>query len=176
VSGTTIQIRRATAATATTNNVTLKSGEIGLETDTGRFKIGDGNTSWNSLAYATDANHTRPDTGLLGARAGDSPSVANVIRSTVTLDDTSYSFPARPAGVETTRRQLIVRNWGSNALQVALGYATDLYSTPSSGWVTVNPGQEAVIPATVYTVHVRPQNTGGAAIRYEVERALGVSA
>lgn len=47
----TIQIRRATAATATTNNVTLASGEIGFETDTGQIKIGDGVTAWNSLAY-----------------------------------------------------------------------------------------------------------------------------
>lgn len=50
----TLQLRRATSATAATNNVTLASGEIGFETDTGRFKIGDGSTAWNGLAYATD--------------------------------------------------------------------------------------------------------------------------
>ena len=33
------------------NNPTLGAGEIGIETDTGRIKIGDGSTAWNSLSY-----------------------------------------------------------------------------------------------------------------------------
>ena len=53
-SGTTIQLRRGTAAKAAADDLTLASGEIGVETDTGRFKIGDGSTPWNSLPYATD--------------------------------------------------------------------------------------------------------------------------
>src|SRR6056300_173408 len=35
----------------TSVNPTLKAGEIGYETDTGNFKIGDGSTAWNSLSY-----------------------------------------------------------------------------------------------------------------------------
>lgn len=49
-----VRVRRGTAATATANNPVLKLGEVGYETDTGRFKVGDGSTAWNSLAYATD--------------------------------------------------------------------------------------------------------------------------
>jgi len=45
------QFRRGTAATWTSANPTLLSGEFGLETDTSQFKIGDGATAWNSLAY-----------------------------------------------------------------------------------------------------------------------------
>jgi hypothetical protein len=45
----TIRIRRATAATAASNNPVLASGEPGFETDTGVFKIGDGTTAWNDL-------------------------------------------------------------------------------------------------------------------------------
>lgn len=48
----TIQLRRGTKAVATANNPTLKEGEIGLETDTFNFKIGDGTTAWNALDYA----------------------------------------------------------------------------------------------------------------------------
>lgn len=48
-----IQIRRGAAATWTSTNSTLSSGEWGYETDTGKYKIGDGITSWNSLAYAS---------------------------------------------------------------------------------------------------------------------------
>jgi Major tropism determinant N-terminal domain len=48
----TIQLRRDTAANWTSANSILASGEAGVETDTLLFKIGDGSTAWNSLAYA----------------------------------------------------------------------------------------------------------------------------
>lgn len=47
----TIQIRRGTAAAWTAENPVLESGEFGLETDTGKTKIGNGATAWNSLSY-----------------------------------------------------------------------------------------------------------------------------
>lgn len=47
-----IQLRRGTAATWTSANPTLAQGELGLETDTGQFKFGDGSTAWTSLAYS----------------------------------------------------------------------------------------------------------------------------
>jgi len=46
-----IQLRRDTAANWTSSNPTLASGEIGLETDTDQFKVGDGTTAWASLGY-----------------------------------------------------------------------------------------------------------------------------
>lgn len=47
-----VQLRRGTASGWTSANPTLSAGEIGIETDTGKFKIGNGSTSWTSLAYA----------------------------------------------------------------------------------------------------------------------------
>lgn len=47
-----IQIRRDTAANWTTANPTLAQGEMAYETDTKKFKIGDGSTAWISLAYS----------------------------------------------------------------------------------------------------------------------------
>jgi hypothetical protein len=47
----TLQIRRGTAAQWTTANPILAQGEPGFETDTNRFKLGDGATAWNSLSY-----------------------------------------------------------------------------------------------------------------------------
>jgi len=43
--------RKDTAANWTAANPVLLSGEIGYETDTKKFKIGNGSTAWNSLAY-----------------------------------------------------------------------------------------------------------------------------
>ena len=51
-----IKLRRDTAANWSNiaNNPILASGEPGYETDTGRLKIGDGSTAWNSLSYFDD--------------------------------------------------------------------------------------------------------------------------
>jgi len=46
-----IQIRRGLAATWTSTNPILAAGEMGVETDTRKMKIGDGSTAWNSLNY-----------------------------------------------------------------------------------------------------------------------------
>lgn len=57
---TTIQQRRGTAAAWTSANPTLAAGEPGFETDTGKFKIGDGATAWNSLAYLGGGGGSSP--------------------------------------------------------------------------------------------------------------------
>ena len=46
-----LQLRRGSASQWTTANTLLAQGELGLETDTGKLKIGDGSTVWTSLAY-----------------------------------------------------------------------------------------------------------------------------
>jgi len=51
-----------TAAVLTANNPTLQAGEIGLETDTNYFKIGDGSTAWSSLSYQSVKNAPLPQT------------------------------------------------------------------------------------------------------------------
>ena len=43
--------RRDTAANWTAENPTLLAGEIGIESDTGKIKIGNGSTAWASLGY-----------------------------------------------------------------------------------------------------------------------------
>lgn len=46
-----IQFRRDTSSAWATNNPVLAHGELGLETNTGQFKIGNGVTAWASLPY-----------------------------------------------------------------------------------------------------------------------------
>lgn len=47
-----IIMRNDTAAKWTEQNPVLLKGEFGVENDTNKFKIGDGTTAWNDLAYA----------------------------------------------------------------------------------------------------------------------------
>jgi hypothetical protein len=58
-----MQQRRGTAAEWTSANTVLSAGEIGFETDTSKFKIGDGTTAWNSLPYFVNADDI--ESGLL---------------------------------------------------------------------------------------------------------------
>jgi hypothetical protein len=56
-----MQQRRGTAAEWTAANPVLAAGEIGYESDTGKFKFGDGINAWSSLTHFSDAS------ALLGA-------------------------------------------------------------------------------------------------------------
>jgi len=69
-----IQFRRDTAAAWTAANPVLASGELGLETDTSYYKIGNGSTAWNSLSYGT----------IAGVPANNSITTAMLQNSSVT--------------------------------------------------------------------------------------------
>ena len=57
-----IQFRRDTASNWTSNNPTMASGEMGIETDTDKYKIGDGSTAWTGLGYSSLPATAIPDT------------------------------------------------------------------------------------------------------------------
>lgn len=66
-----IQIRNDIAANWVATNPVLLKGELGIENDTRKFKIGDGVTDWNTLKYASahevnlaTVNPTAADTGF----------------------------------------------------------------------------------------------------------------
>lgn len=67
-----IQMRRGTAADWASANPTLGAGEWGLETDTGKVKLGTGGTAWNSLdyfaEYASDITNLQGQIDVLGPR------------------------------------------------------------------------------------------------------------
>ena len=62
------QLRRGLASEWTSANPVLAVGELGLETDTRLYKIGDGSTRWNTLAY--------------GSLGGNTPSAVHITTST----------------------------------------------------------------------------------------------
>lgn len=55
---TTIRLRRGTAAQWSSANPVLAAGEMGIETDTRKFKFGNGTTQWNSIPYASAGGST----------------------------------------------------------------------------------------------------------------------
>ena len=62
-----IQLRRGLAANWTSSNPTLAEGELGLETDTGKFKVGNGVNQWTGLSYSSGIAGATGATGSTGA-------------------------------------------------------------------------------------------------------------
>jgi hypothetical protein len=62
-----IQVRRGTASEWTSANPTLAAGELGVETDTRKIKVGSGSTAWTSLSYI----------------AADSPSISEIAQDAI---------------------------------------------------------------------------------------------
>jgi hypothetical protein len=84
---TVIKHRNSAASLWTSTNPILAVGEMGVESDTLRSKIGDGVTAWNSLAYT---------------RAGVADSATRTSRITASgVDRTVFVSSTTPSGAVT---------------------------------------------------------------------------
>jgi hypothetical protein len=91
------QSRRRTAANWTSGNEVLYDGEIGYETDTGKFKIGDGVTAWNSITDYFEAGAGGGGgtwgsiTGTLSAQTDLNTALSGKVATTVTVNGQALS-------------------------------------------------------------------------------------
>lgn len=115
------QFRRDTAANWSSANPILLAGEFGLETDTAKFKIGNGASAWNSLPYGglqgvqgeqgiqgiQGIQGEKGDTGATGATGATGPagpstsSFANIAvagQTTVVADNSTDTLTLVGAG------------------------------------------------------------------------------
>ena len=111
-----IIIRNDTAEVWTTKNSILSKGEFGVENDTNKFKIGDGSTAWNDLAYAgadqaaieniiaqnrdrlykytrTDASQSDAD-AISAALGGNTAVQGDIVVITTTVEGSTYEQSA----------------------------------------------------------------------------------
>jgi hypothetical protein len=89
------KLRNGTAAEWTAANPTLLRGEVGVETDTRRYKIGDGTTAWVGLSYYTDGVAIRGQCSKMTDGTIDITTQGAYITTglTATLDtDTAYGM------------------------------------------------------------------------------------
>lgn len=89
------KLRSDTAANWTAANPVLLAGEIGVETDTRRYKIGDGTTAWAGLSYYIDGVAIRGQCSKMTDGAIDITAQGSYISTglTATLDtDTAYGM------------------------------------------------------------------------------------
>lgn len=119
-----IQPRRGTAAAWTSANPTLAVGELGLETDTGRLKRGDGATAWTSLAY------TESTIGHTVVTAADAAAVTTALGATVTGRGV---FTAADGPTARTAIGAVGSSELTSAVTTAVGSALDAGAGASSG-------------------------------------------
>ena len=106
-----MQQRRGTAAQWTAANPVLAAGEIGFETDTNKFKMGNGTSAWTALTYFANAAELAAiidgapaalDTlNELAAALGDNPNFLASLATTATLDQFTLAANAALNGVQT---------------------------------------------------------------------------
>jgi hypothetical protein len=103
-----MQQRRGTAAQWTSANPVLNAGEIGWESDTNKFKIGDGTNHWANIDYFADINSTvNPSFGssivFEGATANDFETTLQVTDPTADRTITIPDATTTLVGTDTTQ-------------------------------------------------------------------------
>ena len=99
-----LQFRRDTAANWTLYNPTLADGEVGYETDTGKFKVGRAGTSWNDLTYYYAPGYTR---------------YLNVTTALTTVTSSTWVLPADLQQVGMNWRVTVVGGGGGGGATAA---------------------------------------------------------
>jgi hypothetical protein len=157
-----IQIRNGTAAQWTSANPTLAVGEMGAETDTGKFKIGTGSTAWNSLAYAAVGTVTSVAQSFTGGivSVGGSP-ISTFGTLALTVAGTSGGVPYFSSGTTWASSAALASNalvvgGGAGAapstVTTGTGVVTALgVNTGSAGAFVVNGGDLGTPSAGVVT-------------------------
>ncbi len=134
-----IQLRRGAAATWTTNNPVLAIGEMGVETDTGKFKVGDGVTGWNARGYASDDGADgatwHSGEGVPGGGLGvDGDYYLDTLNGDVYLKDTTWSVIANTTGPQGDQGDPgTVWYNGEGAPDAGLGVDGDYYLNTTNG-------------------------------------------
>jgi hypothetical protein len=137
-----IQLRRDTSTNWTSANPTLALGELGLETDTMLYKIGDGVTAWTSLSHATlagtDVFTINEQTGtaytLVAGDAGKLIKMTNAAANTLTVPpSSSVNFDIGTA--------ITVAQYGAGQTTLTAGAGVTIYSYNSLLGITGQYGQ-----------------------------------
>ena len=127
-----MQQRRGTAAqwisTNSGNGPILNAGEIGFETDTNKFKIGDGTNHWINLDYFIDANSTVNP--AFGSSITFEGATANAFETTIQVTDPTadrtITFPDATGTVALTSD---ISELSQDAIDSALTAGTGITKT-----------------------------------------------
>lgn len=87
-----IKLRRDSFSNWSTENPVLLDGELGIETDTGRGKVGDGSKSWNNLTYVFNRNSNRYVEFIIGTQISSTGSFTGVTQDISLYDGKCINY------------------------------------------------------------------------------------
>ena len=164
-----IQLRRDTAANWTSTNPVLRAGEFGIETDTLKFKIGNGSSTWTQItAYANVTSSgltTSLNDYILEADLGNpsGPAKLNASgdllvpeNSIILWDDTDYTYRTTVSATQPTadRTLTLPDATGTVALTANIPSTTDSLSQGSTNkYFSDELAQDAVATALAAGTH-----------------------
>jgi hypothetical protein len=178
---TVIKLRNGTAAQWTSTNPTLVKGELGIETDTNKFKFGDGTTAWTALPYVvTSSGSTTVDwADVLNKPATFTPSSHTHPTSDVTGLDTAL---AGKASTTHTHAQADVTDLTTD-LAAKAPLVSPSFTTPSLGVATATsingttvPSSSTLVTTAAGTATAATNIAGGAASQIPYQSAANTTA
>jgi hypothetical protein len=189
-----IQLRRGSASQWSTVNPTLSSGEVGYETDTNKFKIGDGSSAWSDLDYFLDSSEltsqissasasiisylvdSAPDTldtlNEIAAALGDDENFATTV--TTAIATKSPLYPSTNAQTGTTYTLVLaddnkfveMDNSSSNTVTIPLNSSVAFPVGAQVTVITTGTGLTTVSPTSGVTLnYYSPTSNSTARIR-----------
>ena len=154
-----IQLRRDTAANWTSINPTLAIGEVGIETDTLKLKIGSGLLNWNSLSYYNGvAVQSVSGTSPISSSGGTTPSISignaaadGTTKGAAAFNASDFDATAGVVSIDYTNAQ--------SASGSTKGFLT------SGDWTTFNSKQATITTGSVDNAILRADGTGGTTLQ-----------
>lgn len=151
------QVRRDTLANWLSTNPVLQLGEVGYETDTACWKVGDGSSAYGALLYATTPQTWTPQSQGLIAATGDlatlpSQAAANAgrimlmpvtVMQALTVNGLVTAYASATSGTTNTNTFIGVYDVATGSL---LGQTADLasYLTTVAGAIVIQPFASAI--------------------------------
>ena len=149
-----IQFRRGTAAEWANANPVLAAGELGYESDTGSFKIGNATSNWNALAYGAisqsyvdnalaDVVGLAPETldtlAELAASIGGDANFGNTVTAGLSTLDSHIDDSTNVHGIADTN-ELETKTGAQNKANAAQANAASYTDTAVANLVDSAPG------------------------------------
>ena len=156
-----IQVRRGLAADWTSVNPVLAAGEMGVETDTNKFKFGNGTGAWSTLSYAAS------DSAAIGEISQDAINTALTMGSGLTK---TYNDGANTITISVDSAVVATRSYVDAAV-AGLSSSVDAAYVPESdkgvAFGVASLDANALVPtAQISDASVRGKLSGTAGISY----------
>ena len=159
-----IQVRRGVAADWTSVNPILAAGEMGVETDTNKFKFGNGTGAWSTLAYAAS------DSEAIGEISQDAINTALTMGSGLTK---TYNDGANTITISVDSAVVALKSYVDSAV-AGLSSSVDAAYVPESdkdvAFGVASLDENAEVPSIqISNASVRDKISGGTGINYSSE-------